>query len=198
MSEPAISPSFDAHLRALGRLCITWAVLNRHLTDLISVYIGQGPEITAALYSGNETLFARCEALKKLILVRPLTEKWDAQLTALAGTIMQPLGRDRNRYVHDEWHDGDLGIVRIDFRTTREQPQSRQKMRLRSVQWYHDEAEKVRRLSDEIEIVTYQLHIATIILSMHWHEKRPLRPFWRQRGLTELRKKITARDADGA
>lgn len=197
MSDPAISPSFDAHLRALGRLCITWAVLNRHLTDLASVLIGAGPEITAAIYSGNETLGPRCEAIKKLVVVRPPSEKWQEKLTALVEQIQFQIGPLRNRFVHDEWHDGQDGITRIDFRTSLEKAQAHQKKTLRSARWHHDEAERVEQLVGEIELVTYQLHTAVIILSMHWREGRPLTPFWRQHGLTRLRKQIRARSRTG-
>lgn len=172
--------------------------MNRHLTDLASVLIGQGPEITAAIYSGNENLFARCEAIKKLIVVRGLTDKWREKLTALVTTIQKDIGPARNRYVHDEWHDGHWGITRLEFRSTREKPQAFKKERLSTSRWHYGEAKKVRDLSGEIEIVTYQLQMACILISMHRRDKYPLRPFWRQRGLTELRKQIAARDADGA
>lgn len=171
--------------------------MNRHLTDLASVLIGAGAEITAAIYSGNETLSPRCEALKKLIVVRQLNRNWQSKLTELVERVQFDIGPARNRYVHDEWHDGDFGITRIDFRTTLEKPQARQQRRLRTARWHYDEAEKVERLSGEIEIITYQIHIASIILSMHWHEGRPLRPFWRQSGLSRLRKRIRSHNPTG-
>lgn len=187
MSDPAISPSFDAHLRALGRLCIASAFMNRKLTDLVSVLIGAGPEVAASIFSGTENVNPRCEALKKLATFRAPNARWETQLTALAKRIQVDFARDRNRYIHDEWHDGPEGITRIDFRTSVGPPAPGEKPVLRSVQWHHDEAEKVEQLVDEIEAVTEQLQNAVFIL-VAWRQGQRLKPFWRQRSPNRRRK----------
>lgn len=59
------SPSLDMHMYALGRLCITWAALDRHLTDLLGDVLGVSRGAAATL-GMVENVAPRCEALKKL------------------------------------------------------------------------------------------------------------------------------------
>lgn len=106
MSDKIIdTPSFDNHCHALGKLCIVWAVLDRKLTDIASVLIGLGPEMTACLFSGSESLNPRSEAIKKLLVRFPPSADadWCERLRDLIKNIQEKMGPRRNRYVHDEW-----------------------------------------------------------------------------------------------
>jgi hypothetical protein len=148
--------------------------MNRKLTDLVSVIIGEGPGVTACIFSGTENVNPRCDALKKLATIRAPNARWEKKLIDLANRIRGPIASDRNRYIHDEWHDGPDGITRIDFRTSIGPPAPGEKPALRSARWHHEEAAKVEQLVGEIETVTHQLQAAVFILVGHWHEGQPL------------------------
>lgn len=180
MSDPATSsPSFDDHCRSLGRLCVAWAVLNRKLTDLASVLIGQGPEITACLFPGTENMKPRLESIRKMVVLqRPGDDEWQARLLALVKLIQEPLSRSRNRYIHDEWHEGDRGLTRIEFGAVVDKSDPSRGPFIRAAQWHRDTTDQVEQLIRDIEQATEQLTLAVIILSDYRHEDRPLTPFW--------------------
>lgn len=173
------SPSFDEHCRELGRLCLAWAELNRNITNLTSVLIGRGPEVTACLFPGSENMKPRCESVKKLVALNPpgSDEAWRDGLTSLMNHVLGDLTVRRNRYVHDEWFGGPDGIVRFDATTRLEKGQSRQKRGISFGRWYPDESAKVENLTAELRQLTDQLALTVIVLVEHECAEQPLGPF---------------------
>ena len=176
MSDEAM---FDAHCLALGRLCVAWAEFDRNITNLASVLIGQGPEITACLFPGSENLKPRCESIKKLVAFAPPggRPEWRDGITAIVSRAMMELASQRNRYIHDLWMDGSEGVVRLDTTTRLRRPQSHAAHEVVFGTWYQDETPLIVDLTIELDRITEQLLMIVVTIADHQREGRPLGQF---------------------
>lgn len=150
VSETTTDYSFDEHCRLLGKLCITWSIVDRHLTDVMSILIGCGPLITSSLLTAVDSIQARCEAAKNLAIHHKLEESWLSDFSGFLDMIARPVAAKRNRYIHDYWAIDDNGLVRLDLRTKRGKPQSHQPIALKHGEWTATEPEEVHAFVDQV------------------------------------------------
>lgn len=99
---------------ALGRLCITWAALDRQLTDLLGDVLGVSRGAAATL-GMVENVAPRCEALKKLSYERGYQPEWCELFEKLMDNVVK-LASERNRFVHDFWAVSEGSLERLDKR----------------------------------------------------------------------------------
>ncbi len=181
MSDEATKSSrFDEHCRALGRLCIAWAVLDRKLTDFASVLVRGGPEVAACIWSGAENMKPRAEAIKKLLFVvkPPIDPEWIDQALKLVHHATVELGQQRNRYVHDEWFVNEDEIKRIQWGGRLEKPQSRKRQEFRYAKWHIGSTADVDDLTDKVEAAAHTLTLVAITVTDGLLLGRPPEPFW--------------------
>jgi len=178
-SGAAATASLHAHYRSLGELCVSWAVLDRKLTDVASVLINRGPEVAACVFSSGENLKPRCEAIKKLVLIEPLfsESEWPARLTELVNTIQNKVAPRRNRFVHDEWYVGADEIVRVQL-GSRVHKEPHKSAELRYAQFHRSSTGEVDALIREVKTLTHQLTLVAIIITSARLVGGPVDSFW--------------------
>ena len=114
MAELSKTIAFDLHARALGVLCITWATLDRHLTDLLADMVPCTRKAAACLAMADNVA-PRCETIKKLAYEKGFQDEWCETLGAGLDNILN-LARSRNRFVHDYWAVQEGQLERLDKR----------------------------------------------------------------------------------
>lgn len=176
MSDEAM---FDAHCLALGRLCVAWAELNRNITNLTSVLIGRGPEVTACIFPGSENMKPRCETVKKLVALNPPgeTDEWREGLTSLMNHVLNNLAPRRNRYVHDEWLAGADSASRYDASARVEKEHASRERGVSFGRWHLDDSPNVENLTSELGEIVAQLTLTVVALAEHERTGQLLGPF---------------------
>lgn len=122
MSEPI--SGYDRYLLALGRLCATWAILDREINALLSAILKITDAQAACIATEMNDAAPRCRLLKTLSHTIPAPKEWKTALSDLTNVIMNDLSPSRNRYIHDQFGMSDENIVKFDRRVKLVKPQS--------------------------------------------------------------------------
>jgi hypothetical protein len=166
----------DRHALQLGRLCISWSILDSYLDKIIAALIPASPDRVSAITTSASDTSQRCEMIKRLIVIENPGAAWRDWLIALINRVAAELSPTRNRYIHDNWHIKDLKLIRTDRRGKVGRPQARE-----DVQFTYDiehvtDPSDVEKLISKTNLVWAMLAFAEYDLR-HWRRKgQPLEP----------------------
>lgn len=157
MSDVAI---FDAHCLALGRLCVSWSVVDRQLNDLLAAFTKASPAAVACITSSIDAVGSRCEMLRKLGYEDAVGDEWSTAFDKLMVRLSQDLAPQRNRYVHDYWSMTDGALRVLDRRARVGRGQSRESAKLTYDAEGVVPVDAVDRLCEEVGQMAFMLHAA--------------------------------------
>jgi hypothetical protein len=154
------------HATSIGLLCISWATLDRKLDPLIGLLLPCSKEKVASIAANIEQVGARCEILKRLVMVESPSPEWRGWFIAILDRISGEIGPLRNRCVHDYWRLKGGQMTRQDRRAKIAKPQSHEPERLIFDTTYVMPTDQVERLILRIEAaLTALLAAETDLLS---------------------------------
>lgn len=102
-----------------------YVMLDNQLTTLLMVMLNTNNLAALCIADGVPDVSKRCDLLKKLAFLDPVTEKWRDALSMLLDRISGVIAPARNRYIHDPWHYvNELGWVQLHFKSQILKPQA--------------------------------------------------------------------------
>lgn len=166
----------DSHALQLGRLCISWAVLDSYLDKILGALLRCTPDKISAITTSAGDVGQRCEMIKRLIVIENPGAAWRNWLIALITRASGELAPLRNRYVHDGWHVKELKLIRTERRGKVGKPQSRTEPQYTYDAEHVTDPQDVLRLIMKVNLVWTMLAFAEYDLRV-WREKgQPLEP----------------------
>lgn len=153
------STVFDAHCLTLGKLCVTWAFVDRQLNDLLRAMLGCSEGAAASVSTSADSVGARINIIRLLNGERPISPDWTSAFDTLLNSINN-CAKLRNRFVHDRWELSDGGLVRIDRRARTKKPQSRKPIVLEFDTEYVTDPGEVENLITKVGKIIFALHCA--------------------------------------
>ena len=124
MSISSVIEDSNKHFIAIGKLCASWARLDRDLNRLLSALLSCNPLQTAAIATQIDNVAGRCRLIRHLLYTIPGQKWWRDEVEKLITAIEQKISSKRNRYVHDSWVINDEKLfVKIDRRARLEKVQ---------------------------------------------------------------------------
>lgn len=186
------SPSFKAHMLALGRLCIVWAYIDRLLNDAIQAVLGCTHGQAASIGTEAHNVASRCRLLRLLAFEADLPDEWRKVFLALLDRIGAQ-GERRNRYVHDYWTVADGTLEKMDRRASVRKAQAGEAPQLMFNTWQATPPGDVNNLSADLTLTALCLQTAIADLTT-WKREGQLegRAMLLQMGLARVDQK-TAR-----
>ena len=167
---------YEKHVRSIGSLCITWAVLDSNLDDLFEPLIQCSDAQVASIVTNVDTVAGRCDILRRLITIEAPSPEYREYLIAVLNRISGELAPLRNRYIHDNWSISHEQVVKIDKRAKITKPQSRQAELLLFNTEEVTPTEQVDKLTDKVRLLMVLLYWAAYDLR-HWRRTgQPLKP----------------------
>lgn len=160
MSDSPQAPSFDMHMLALGRLCVTWATLDRHLTELISAYTGLSSSMTACVVAASDNIAPRCEILRLLAAESTPSPEWQSDFMMMVDIIRQQLAPLRNRFVHDYWTLSEGTLQRLESKASAKRPQAMQPHQLTFQRWHDHQPSEVDNLAVRVASIILVVRVA--------------------------------------
>lgn len=109
---------------SLGRLCVTWAYLDRLLNDGIRAYLGCTPAQAAIIGTEADGVASRCKILCNLAYESSPSSDWCDEYVKILRDIQGNLSPMRNRYVHDHWKLTAGTLEKLDRRVSTKKGQS--------------------------------------------------------------------------
>lgn len=152
------------HAMSLGRLCMTWAALDRTLDRLFEPILRCEPSEVASILTNIENISSRCDILIRLLVNDAPGKEYRTWLTALIRRVSGELAPLRNRYVHDHWEVSDVQIIGTDKRAKIGKAQSRLPETLSFDTRHVTNPEDVDKLTARITAVLVGLAFAEIDL----------------------------------
>jgi hypothetical protein len=174
-AEGELKP-FGHHMLALGRLCITWAFLDRQLNDALTELLGCSAAQAACIANEATDVAERCRILKTLCYVDGPGGEWRETFERLLNRIENELAPLRNRYVHDYWKLTDEALERMDRRARLGKPQSFQEKQITFDTTHVTPHNEVGDFSVKVAIAMSGLHFALLDLTNWRAGSFPERP----------------------
>lgn len=166
----------DRHALSIGRLCMTWAALDRTVDDLFEPILQCSAAQVASIITNIENISGRCDILKRLLVNDAPSEDYRVWLAGLLGRVSGELAPLRNRYVHDHWTVTNLEIVRLDKRAKIAKPQSRERDTLLFDTRHVTDPDDIDKLTARITLVLAMLAFAEYDLGVWRQTGLPLKP----------------------
>lgn len=158
MSVSSIIDEAEKHFAAIGKLCASWALLDRELNRLLAVMLNCDAKQIAAIATQVDNVAARCRLIRHLIYTIPGQKWWRDDFEKVLTIIEQKISAKRNRYVHDSWTvDDEKMWVKTDRRSKLETVQ-----KINSKILTFDDKQKVAR--DEIGQLNHNVIVAMICI----------------------------------
>jgi hypothetical protein len=89
----------------LGYLCLSWSWLDSSINSMLRALIDSPDEETSAAIANNMDMRNSCRAILALGFLKKPTDAWYSELQKLVNEIDNDLRVERNRMVHDSWHN---------------------------------------------------------------------------------------------
>lgn len=153
----AVIDRHQKNLVAVGRLATAWAGLDTAVDSLFEPLLDCSEAQVACILVENVS--ARCDMLKRLLHVEPLSPSFTDWVTSLLNRASAELAPLRNRYIHDASVVTHAAVHRTDKRAKIGKLQSRQKRSLIYKTVHEVKSEDIERLSDCISTVTLALKV---------------------------------------
>jgi len=117
----------NEHARAIGYVCILWAAMEARIDQFIEHLIPIAPGAVSDIVTANASLHEKLEMLKALAFARKRDADWSYAVEQLTNVIDGDLRPERNRLIHDSWHNAANDIIRRTRKTKIKKPAANQR-----------------------------------------------------------------------
>ncbi len=169
--------TYAAHMIALGRLCVSWAYMERLMNDILPTLMGCSEKQGAVIATETSTTVGRCQLLANLAYADAPSADWRDRFVDLMNYIRNDLAPPRNRYIHDYWTLSEGAMERLDQRVKIAKADSFQIKELTYNSWHTAKPGEIDDLATKVTIVILTLHFVRSDLH-EWREsgRQPARP----------------------
>lgn len=164
---------FAYHMLAIGRLCVTWALLDRYLSDCVAILLDCSAAQAACITTETRDVSERCRLLKTLSYLEAPSKEWRSVFERVLDHISNTLGPKRNRYVHDYWKPTGAALERISRIAKIAKPQAFKEKELTFETTHATPYNEVDDFTARLTVTLSGLHLALIDLR-NWRAGRAL------------------------